>query len=190
MSAIYLLPCHGESTVEVTTAEAGRTVPCPCGKEVTVPTFREIQQLPKKQIATDDDGAVWSIQQGVLFSVGLVLLAGALVAIALFGYQRMQLNTEEIVVRQEYLDAWDAQIMGLDAEATLDGWNKYLNQPLPENRRPPPFEVDRAEARSLMWKMAIAAGFGVVGAGLMIVSTTLKPRPSSVKRRPKKPAPA
>ena len=190
MTPTYLLPCHGENHVEVTTAEAGRIVPCPCGKEVTVPTFREIQQLPRKH-AFVDQTPTWSTQQGACFSIGLVLFAGAAIVAGLLFYQRSQLNTEEVVIPESYLVAFDKQIMELDAEKTLDGWNNFLGHPLPEERvEVPQFELDRAAARGIMWKLIAAGAVAVVGLGLMFGSALFKPRPVSAKGRPKKPQPA
>ena len=186
MSAIYLLPCHGDNCVEITTAEAGRTIACPCGKKVQVPTLREIRQLPRRREAPRERAA-WSPQQGVLFSLGLVLCAASLGFIGWLIYQRLQLDTEEIVIEQERLDAWDAEIMGLEAAATLDGWNRFLNRPLPEERRLPQFEVNRAAARVIVWKMVIAGVVALVGLCLMGASTMLKPGPATKQKTTKSP---
>ena len=186
MSVIYLLPCHGENNVEVTTAEAGRTIVCPCGEQVQVPTLREIRRLPRRP-DTPSEQAAWSAQQGVMFSIGLILLTGSLGMIGWLIYQRMQLDTEEIVIEQAQLDAWDEEIMALEAAATLDGWNQVLSKPLSEQRTLPPFEVNRAEARAIYWKIGLFGVIAVVGIGLMVASNLFKPRASPPRKARKRP---
>ena len=188
MSVIYLLSCHGDNTVEVTTAEAGRTIACPCGKQVQVPTFREIQQLPRKQVASRSEGENWSIQQGVLFSIGLVLLAGAIGTTGLLIYQRAQLDTQEIAIPDEWLEFQEAQLMQADIELLVDGWNNELNRPLPEDRHPPTFEVNRAAARVIYWQIFAAAVVGVIGLCMMGAGTMLKPASRQPRKATKRPA--
>ena len=187
MSVIYLLPCHGENSVEITTAEAGRTVSCPCGKQVQVPTFREIQQLPRRQVAAKENAAAWSTQQGVLFSIGLVLVTGALGMSGWLIYQRMQLDTQEYVIEQEVIDANHEQLMALEAFGALEAWNRVLSQPLPETRPLPQSEVNRAAARVILWKLAAAGVTAVVGLCLIGASAMLKPAPKSRRKVGKRP---
>jgi len=194
MPATYLLPCHGDNVVEITTADAGRTVACPCGEQVLVPTLREIRRLPQKQTSEESTaarGAGWSLQQGIMFSIGLALVAVAVAAVAWLGYERTKLDTKEIVVSQEHLDAWDEQVMNMDAAVSLDFWNQVLSKPLPEERQAPQFEKNRAAARVIYIKMGIAGGVAILGLGLIGASVLLKPQPTKRRKSPrKKPAPA
>ncbi len=180
MSPTYLLPCHGDSVVEVTTADAGRAIPCPCGKTVTVPTMREIRRLPQKEIAAVADGPQWSIAQGVLFAIGLVVLTASLGITAWWGYKLSLLETDEFIVPEDHLAAWDQQMMDLPAERTLDVWNQLLRHPLPEDRRPPDFEVHRSEAESLYLKMGIAGIVAVIGIALAALPILVPPGPGKV----------
>ncbi len=186
MSVIYLLPCHGDNSVEITTAEAGRTVNCPCGKQVQVPTLREIQQLPRRQEAAKESAA-WSTQQGILFSIGLVLVTGALGMMGWLIYQRMQLDTQEYVIEQEVIDANHEQIMALEAFGALEGWNRVLSHPLPETRPLPKSEVNRAAARVILWKLAVAGATVFIGLCLIGASALLKPSTAARRKIAKRP---
>lgn len=177
----YLLNCHGENSVEVTTAEAGRTIDCPCGKQVLVPTMREIRLLPRKKEPKVEAAPTWSTQKGVLFSIGLVLLAGGLIYGGFLIYQRMQLDTEEIVIRDDQWDALDTGVQSLSPERTLEVWQQF-NMPLPEERRPPRFEIHREAARAVYIKLAISGTVALLGLALMGAGLAIKP-PAPVRRR-------
>ena len=182
MSVIYLLPCPNDNTVEITVADAGRTITCPCGSVVTVPTLREIKKLPRKQGPSANRAASWSLRQG------LVVLATASLTMAWLVFQRLQLDTSEFVRDQEYLDFQDQKVMAMDAADLLEAWNVHLNKPIPETRTLlPRSEVDRAAARVVYVKMAVAGGFMALGLALMVATLCLKPQPAK-KPRPRKQA--
>lgn len=186
MSVTYLLPCHGENHVEITVADAGRSIACPCGKQVAVPTLREIRRLPRKQQMRAASAPAWSTQQGVLFSIGLVLIAGCLVTLAVLGYQCLQLDTDKIVLPEKDVALQNQRIMEMEAAQLLDIWQRDLSPPLPEQRRLPPFEVHRAIARGLYTWMAVAGVVGVVGVVFACAGLFLRPKPGKRKRGPRK----
>lgn len=188
MSATYLLPCHSGKTVEVTVANAGRTVVCPCGKQVDVPTLRELKKLPLAEVdaaAGKSTASNWTLQQGVFFSLGLLLIMAAAVAVIVLGYYRWQINTTKPEFREEYLAGMDKRVMDQTAAQTLPMWDLF-NQPLPpkERRRPPLFEQYREAARQLYQYMGIAGLVALVGLGLSAFGIWAKPRPRKKPRRP------
>ncbi len=133
MSSTYLLPCHAGKAVEVTVANAGRTVVCPCGKQVVVPTLRELRKLPlaqEKPAAGKSTASNWTLQQGVFFSLGLLLVMSAAVAVIVLGYYRWQIDTARPEFPDEYLEFKDQQVKGYSADQTLLFWATF-DQPLP-----------------------------------------------------------
>ena len=129
------------------------------------------------------------MQQGVLFALGAVVLAIAAISFGWLLYERMQLDTSEVVIEQAHLEAWDQRMMSMDAAASIDLWN-YLSRPLPEDRRLPKFEMHRAEARVIHIKMGIAGGAAAIALGLMLAAIVFKPRVARPAKRRKQPATA
>lgn len=190
MPATYLLPCHGEKKVEVTPASAGRTIVCPCGKNVVVPTLRELRQLPR----VDGDEArpratapAWSMQQGVIFSLGLFLMAVCLTALATLTFHRMRIDTSAPEMNQQMLKRVDRALANAEPAATLDAWRMLRDNPLPEKRPKLIFEANREEARQLEIYMVVAGVVGLIGIGLVIAGPLARPKP---RRRPPEPKPA
>ena len=85
MATKYRLPCHEDAFVAVDASQAGLSVTCPCGKEVQVPTWRELSRLDRVEAETDDASdrhgaeapSTWSPQKGLIFLGALILIASA-----------------------------------------------------------------------------------------------------------------
>ncbi len=70
--AKYLLQCEcGESHV-ISNHQAGSTLACGCGKELIVPTLRNLADLPRVDEADTKPKSSWGIRQGV-FTAGLLV---------------------------------------------------------------------------------------------------------------------
>lgn len=80
---MYLLPCQCGQNVRVGRAQAGQQVTCVCGKSLTVPTLRGIQELqPAPPESAPAKGRAWTPIHGALFAAGLLAaVIGAAVAI-------------------------------------------------------------------------------------------------------------
>ena len=135
MSAKYLLPCHDGNTVEVTTADAGRMIDCPCGNKVQVPTLRGVQNLPR---ASQSDGVAsaptWSAQQGAIFTIGLCLLVVGLIALGLLFRVFRQIDTTKPDMNQAVLAEFELAAENAEPANTLEVWHALRNNPLGDER--------------------------------------------------------
>ncbi len=131
MSKSYLLPCGCGETITVEKTQAGQTVSCSsCGENSEVPTLRGFRELKEVADESPEGGtkreANWSISQGYLFSVGLVLLAiGLSVATVVYGW-RMDMgrfsNKPIITDRKEF----DEDVDDWNAEELWDQWQEKI----------------------------------------------------------------
>lgn len=185
MSAKYLLPCHNGNSVEVTTADAGRTVTCPCGKRVQVPTLRGVQSLPRaQQPEARPTAPTWSAQQGAMFTVGLCLLLAGLIGLGmLFGRWR-QIETAKPDMDQELLAKVKQSVESADPASTLEGWYALRSNPLPADRNQLQWEYNRKVAGQFAIYMAIAGAVAAVGLLMAIGGPLMRPAPP--QRRPVK----
>lgn len=60
------LPCECGNSVEVSPSQCGRTVRCTCGKGLSVPAFRELQQLQRLRGQNVDNDAQSLDSQGLV----------------------------------------------------------------------------------------------------------------------------
>lgn len=74
MSVKYLLPCSCGEKIVIDVGKAGRTIRCQCGRQVEVPTLREIKKLRQFQQQPLDLASEWSPRRAAA-------LAGAMMAI-------------------------------------------------------------------------------------------------------------
>lgn len=165
----YRLPCTCGQSVVVETTQAGETVSCQCGRTLEVPTLRALRQL---EPAVEDGPArptrdTWSIRQGILFGIGLVvLLAGAITA-GLSYYQRSQVDT--FMPSEEIIDQWVREVDQWPAERLWAFWVEVRDDKLPPVLSPHMQRV--SHARQLMrftW-----SGIAVSVLGLIVVVSAL-----------------
>jgi hypothetical protein len=185
MTARYLLPCHGDRVVEVTVALAGHTVTCPCGKSVVVPTLRELKRLPVAAAETSarSSAAPWTLQQGILFSLGLLLIAASGVALGVIGFKRSKLSTEAAVLRDEFHQQLGEEIGAMEPSRTLDFWRMLREIPLPDRNYVMTFEEHRKQSAKLLNRMLFAGGVGVLGGSLVLAGLLYKPRPPKARAK-------
>jgi hypothetical protein len=81
MKTAYLLPCQCGEKLQVDSSQAGLSVHCRCGADVSIPTLRGLDKLERSagQVATP--ARVWGPRQAVIF-LGGFLTALALPAVA------------------------------------------------------------------------------------------------------------
>ncbi len=187
MSAKYLLPCHNGNSVEVTTADAGRMVTCPCGKKVQVPTLRGVQSLPRAAQGEAKPAApTWSAQQGAMFTIGLCLLLAGLIGLGMLYGRWRQIETAKPDMDKELLARVKQSVESAEPAATLEGWNALRNNPLPVDRNLMVWEANRKVAGQYMAFMSIAGVIAAVGLTLTIGGPLMRPAPT---KRPRAKAP-
>lgn len=176
MSAKYLLPCHNGNTVEVTTADAGRMIACPCGKQVQVPTLRGVQALPRAVADTKPAAPTWSAQQGACFSIGLCLMLVGLIGVGITYYGFRQIDTTKPELTDEGHAALGAWANSLDAASTLELWQALRDNPLGEERVPQQWEAQRDAAQRHQFYMGLTGAVAAVGLALAIAAPLIRPR--------------
>jgi hypothetical protein len=191
MSAKYLLPCHDGKTATVTTADAGRTVVCPCGRKVQVPTLREVQSLPR----ADDPSArpaapPWTAQQGAMFTGGLCLLVVGLVAVGILYNHWRKIDTDKPNVDAQLLAEVQKAVTSAEPASTLDGWYFLRYNPLPDERDETSWEYSRRRARPFFVGMIIAGALAAIGLAMTIGGPFYRPPPrrSAAQRAMPRPA--
>ncbi|MCA9268569.1 MAG: hypothetical protein KDA41_08870 [Planctomycetales bacterium] len=183
MSVKYLLTCHGDQSVEVTTADAGRTLACPCGKSVLVPTLRHIKCLPPAESSADAarPTAGWSAQQGALFAMGTVLFVGCLLGGIGVRNERAKIDTTVPQMHPDFVTLVTGEIAAFAPEQTLDLWEKLAANPLPEQRAVLPHEAANEKASQLD-RIAYSL-FAIAAAGLVAAVVGVVWKPQRPQRR-------
>ena len=186
MSQKYLFPCPAcDQKIPIDTAQAGQTSTCPsCSAAVTLPSFREIRQLPpseEKEAKRRDTG--WRPVQGVIFAIGAIVL---IVSAALGAYIHLFLSHLDTTEKKwDDVDKALSIIDSLPPEVAYEQW-KLLTQEGIGARNPPAF----VRNRELMqyWRPREIVAWIVAGAGLLcaIVSVFIGPLlpAGSGRRRP------
>jgi hypothetical protein len=180
MTAKYLLPCHDGNTVEVTTADAGRMIACPCGKNVQAPTLRKIQALPRAKGSDNDvQVASWTAQQGAMFSIGACLLLVSLIALGLLFQQYRRIDTSKPDMNHQALAEFEVAAASAEPANTLDVWYALRDSPLGEDRGLQVWEANRAVAQGYAIYMGIAGSLAAIGLLLAISGPLMRPAKKS-----------
>lgn len=79
MAIAHQLACECGATLLVEPRQAGKTLPCECGRSVDVPALRQLKELPEADSELETSGAPsnWGARQATLTG-GLLLAAGLL----------------------------------------------------------------------------------------------------------------
>ncbi len=177
MSQRYQLPCPSCSAVlKVSTTQAGESLTCSCGKEVLVPTLRELRQL---DTAADEISAAktssWSPLRGGLFVSGICLIA-----VAAIGHWRIDGQRRELDIAQPEFRKISFDVQTLTLSGAWQAWTHFRDQSL-DFRETPQFVENRRKHRELtayLYGFWTAAG---VGALLVIVSLCLGGKPLAAR---------
>lgn len=186
MSQRYLLKCECGIEHPVETAQAGDTLPCSCGRTVSIPSFRELRQLPPAAAGGPPKKAkrAWHPLQGLLFGVGSVMFTVWTVWGVSLEIHRRVLDLEEDPRIQQELQRNLKNIGKLKIHESYEVW-KLIQQRGLGRRQPPPYVLNRELNRywlSVEIQMFLAALVGVV---LIVVSLVIRP---GQKRRGQRPA--
>jgi hypothetical protein len=170
----YLLPCECGRKNPVATTQAGDTLTCECGRSLPVPKLRDLRQLEAVSEQAPRSGLKWSRAQGVMFSLGavMVLLAGTVMVFTTL--QRRTLNTEKPEILQEPLNEYLAQIDRNTPLENLEVWRtEVLEQGL---RREEPEYLTHRRIAQMLWTIALVASvFGVIGLAMIVASFVWRP---------------
>jgi hypothetical protein len=131
----YLLTCDCGQTVSVGRSQAGLEVPCTCGRNVRVPTFRDLAGYAVDPAAPVRANSTWGPRQACIFLGILIALIGMVLA-AWRGGELIPPDPAEGMQIQVFKDAveslppeqliaeWRVEQQGLDpTQGTI--WEQY-----------------------------------------------------------------
>jgi hypothetical protein len=174
MAQQYLLPCECGKANPVSVAQAGRTMPCSCGREYVVPSLAGLRHLepavsggnPKKSQA-----AGWSQWRGGLFVAGVLL---ALVGMPLGGYCSYIVSRIDVERIKEVSDSYESyDLKEIDRQSPLEVYETWQHI-----RTLGPGEADSSlllratRVRDFWYRLAVAA-FASSGVGIAMAAGSL-----------------
>jgi len=183
----YLLTTPDGEQVPVQEKQAGERVTTPSGKQVEVPTLRELKKLPLAPESPTAERAAasaqgWTRELGLLFSAGLAIAAIGLVAIGVLSYLT-PVHIEYPVAKQEVISK---ELDNVPMSDLLEFWNQSQDPQIFENLRGQMTGYyNHLALRQVFFYSIAGCGIGVlIGFGLMataIVMAGKKP-----ERRPQR----
>ncbi len=190
MSQRYLLKCECGIEHPVETAQAGGTLSCSCGRTVSIPSFRELKQLPLVASGPPKrPKRTWHPLQGLLFGVGSVMFIVWTAWGLSLEMHRRTLDLEEDPRIQQELERNLKNIGKLKVHESYEVW-KLIRQRGLGRRQPPPYVLNRELSKYWLTselEMFLAALVGVV---LIVVSLVIRPGQKRRGRRPASPPPS
>jgi len=148
MSNARLLPCSCGRKVPVRPSQAGQTVRCECGRELQVPTWREIAALELAQPESPAQRvSVWGWPEALLLS-GVATLV---VVVLLFAYLLLTRPIQPTVADLRH------RVDRLSAAEVRRVWHTYLNWSLDPWAEDPGWERAQARFRAAMGGTAVLA---------------------------------
>ena len=161
----YRLTCDCGATHLVTTSQAGQQLTCSCGNSLSIPTLRELKQLPaadptyepQRRAIDGPDRRRPSLLIGSMFAVMCLAIPAAI----FFTYQRLTMDTsytEESDREMAFAELDEAT----PAELSM-AWDSFSTRGLGQPTKPAFYQV-QSQARALQWRLAIAWGIALIAA--------------------------
>lgn len=181
MSARFLLPCDCGRKTTVDLRQAGRTVACPCGRSLDVPTMRRLRTMERVERA-EETVRPWSNVRGGVFAVGAALAVLSGVVAVLLLARGHYLDTQKPTIRRAAFEEWAD---GLTPEKSWQAWQELTDFQRHPLERPTPTHVRNRRTKKTMKTAALAAlAMGALGA--VLAAGALLARPAGlVKRNPR-----
>jgi hypothetical protein len=147
--------------------QAGETVACSCGRQLTAPSMRGIRELEIADELPESTPAVakprWNSAKGAVFAVGAIVTIFGVVFTLLHVVPRFQVNTEPIP-RQD-VQRWLDESNDWDNQQLWVYWISARDQGLP--KVPSPYQQAVHLAQTLEYWAKI--GLGITAAGLVLL---------------------
>jgi len=182
MAQQYLLPCDCGAKITVTASQAGDQLVCVCGKNLDVPSFRELRLLEPVTDPTDRPDhkrRTWTRLQALLFTGGLLTAVVASGGIGFATYLRSQIDTTDTIetIADDYLKFLDQR----SPTELLEIWGNIRNKGLTDVRtlEIPEYVVNQQNYKRLTQLIYLASSAVVIGIGMTVTSLLLRPRDKS-----------
>jgi hypothetical protein len=183
MADQYLLPCECGNNVIVEPRLAGGEVNCSCGKLVRIPTLREMRRLPlanpSKPANSPPPTAQWSPWQGVLLTIGVLMVITSLLRVAYVGYQYA--GVPKLETQEQFVEKVEENILTATPMQALFIWERLLQDGLDEQIRPPAFKQLEIASDNMMTDMKRWGAVMGVGALMTVASLLLGGRPRAAE---------
>jgi len=174
MSQQYLFKCECGFEHKIGTEQAGEPLGCDCGRQLEVPSLREIRKLRQVAVEAKNKKRTWHPAQGVLFFVGALLFLGPFTWSGLIQMERNKLNLKEDPRVHQVLEQHLENIESLAIHQTYTNWKMIKSMGL--GRREAPAYVINRERHSYWGRiqqiMLITAAAGAI---LIVTSLTIRP---------------
>lgn len=145
MSAKYLLPCSCGLEVAIEPSQAGGKAQCACGKQLDVPTMREIAAL--ERIDTGGEAKTsrpaWSLRHGLILLGSVLIVCGLAPSLYLYVTRPRPLDFDQLTIAQVW-HFWEDLRLGVDR---------------------PPFPDQQYYALKTQWLYITLSGLAVVWVG-------------------------
>ncbi len=171
----YLLPCSCGQTTPIEISQAGETITCQCGAELTIPALREIRKLKPAQDTAPPrraPAANWTLAQRLMFAIGLAIAAFGLARAAYFQFGRSTLDTREVADWDTHLDTDREMLENMNLEQAWESWLVIRGTNI--GRFTPPQHIQaRMVSDFLKGVVVVSAAIAVFGMGLMGLAVVL-----------------
>jgi hypothetical protein len=177
MGTHYLLPCQCGKKSEIDSNQAGLTVRCACGAELTVPAMRGLASLERVDRAPAPSQAAaattWGARQGMMFLGGAMAVIAAAAAL-IFWAQFFEMPT----LKPDYQEINREHNEELSLEDSFIHWRERLQTGVEQ----PEIEtgiamVEQHNEGVMQWEY-VCGGFAALGLLLVVVGLLL-PSPRS-----------
>ena len=180
MANQYLFPCDCGRKLTVDTFQAGEKITCECGKEIELPSLREMRMLEPAEAEKPKQASrpSWGMPDKLLMTGIILIGCGAIGAGLLWHFWPITPPEWEVdlEVIQEY-----TQKMSL--QESMKMWDERLGKEKWEREDHPYVIYYRVESEAFTRWLIVAAVVAGIGVVLMILSMVV---PSGRRSRPEK----
>lgn len=115
MNAKYLLPCSCGLEVAVELSQAGEKVQCACGRQLDVPTMREITALEPIDAGEEAQASLptWGLRHGLLVLGAVLIVCGLAPSVYLYVNRPRPMELDYLSVGQVW-QVWEELRQGVD----------------------------------------------------------------------------
>lgn len=166
MADQYLLSCECGNNLVIEPRLAGGEVTCTCGKVVRVPTLREMRSLPRAEPdkpSKAPPATEWSPWQGVLLTVGVLMVIASMIRVGYVAYQYM--GVPEMETETQFVQQVEENIQAATPLQALVTWERLLHDGLDEQILPPTYkqlEIARTNMTNDMKRWGAVLGVGAL----------------------------
>lgn len=183
MATHYMLPCQCGKKNEIDSSQAGLTLRCACGADLTIPAMRGLVNLERVERApaalSAEPTRTWGRRHGTMFLGAVILTIAGLMA--LFFWMAMPPLP---VLLPEYQAINRQGNETLSLEDSFSQWHEILQKGITD----PAFEarldfLEQITERDVQWEM-VCGGFAAIGLLFIVAGLLIPSERQATARRP------